>query len=449
MMIRQAFISRRVVTPEGIRAACILAENGRIVRVAEMDAVPTGYDVHRFGNDCILPGLVDTHVHINEPGRTEWEGFATATQAAAAGGVTTLVDMPLNCLPETTTVAALEQKRKAAAGQCRVDWKPWGGVVGDNQMHIVPLAEAGVPGYKCFLIYPGCDGFSMVEEAQLRAALPHVARTGLPLLVHAELAGPLEAAAARLHDADWRKYANYLASRPDEAELEAIALMIQLCREYGMRVHIVHLSTAKALGVLQAARAEGLPITVETCPHYLHFAAEEIPDGATLFKCAPPIRNKANQELLWQGVRDGVIDMVVTDHSPCPLEMKRLDEGSFQTAWGGIASLSVSLPVMWTEMHPRDFTLLDIARLMAARPAQLAGLAYKGRIAEGCDADLTIFDPEATFTVTQEDLYFRHRVSPYLGEALTGKVKATFVRGHKVFEAGRLPGEPIGRECVR
>ncbi|MHB1021063.1 MAG: allantoinase AllB [Acidobacteriaceae bacterium] len=448
-MNRQAFISRRVVTPEGIRPACILAEDGRIVRIAEMDAVPAGYEVLDFGDDCILPGLVDTHVHINEPGRTEWEGFATATQAAAAGGVTTLVDMPLNCLPETTTVDALEQKRKAAAGQCWVDWKPWGGVVGDNQMHIVPLAEAGVPGYKCFLIYPGCDGFSMVEETQLRAALPHVASTGLPLLVHAELAGPLEAAAARLHDADWRRYVSYLASRPDEAELEAIALMIQLCREYGVRVHIVHLSTAKALGMLQAARAEGLPITVETCPHYLSFVAEEIPDGATLFKCAPPIRSKANQELLWQGVRDGVIDMVVTDHSPCPPEMKRLQEGSFQTAWGGIASLSVSLSVMWIEMRARGFTLRDVARLMAARPAELAGLTCKGRIAEGCDADLTVFDPEATLTVKQNDLYFRHRVSPYLGEVLAGKVKATFVRGKKVFEAGRLSGEPIGQECMK
>jgi allantoinase len=447
-MNRRAFLSQRVVTPEGVRAAAILADDGRITGIVDAKAVPAEHTIYRFDDACILPGVVDTHVHINEPGRTEWEGFATATQAAAAGGVTTLVDMPLNCLPETTTVAALEAKRRAAAGQCWVDWKPWGGVAGDNQPHIAPLAAAGVPGYKCFLVYPGCDGFSMVDEAQLRAALPHVARTGLPLLVHAELAGPLEAAAKHLEQADWRRYANYLASRPDEAELEAIALMIRLCREYGARVHIVHLAAAQALPMLQQARAEGLPVTVETCPHYLYFAAEEIPDGATHFKCAPPVRSKANQEQLWQGLRDGVIDMVVTDHSPCPPEMKRMDEGSFQTAWGGIASLSVGLAVMWTAMRARNWSLVDLARVMAENPARLAGLEQrKGRIAVGCDADLVVLHPEQEWTVTPQELYFRHRISPYVGERLSGRVAATFVRGQQVFAQGQLASGPMGREC--
>ena len=320
-MVRQAFLSTRVVLPEGIGPATVLVTDGRIEVVSHGRSIPHGYWVTDCGDDCILPGLVDTHVHINEPGRTEWEGFETATRAAAAGGYTTLVDMPLNCLPETTTVAALEEKRAAARGKCHVDWAAWGGVVADNQGDIAALAAAGVPGFKCFLIYPGIEGLTMVDEAQLRAALPHVAESGLPLLVHAELAAPLEAAAASLADADWTKYSTYLASRPDEAELAAIRLMIDLCREFKCRIHIVHLSSADALTLLGNARAEGLPITVETCPHYLHLAAEEISDGATLFKCAPPIRSKMNQHCLWEGLLTGVIDLVASDHSPCPPEM--------------------------------------------------------------------------------------------------------------------------------
>ena len=449
-MAAVAYISRRVVTPEGVVPACLLVEHGRIQSVLPFENSAGAASIHDFGDLCILPGLVDPHVHINEPGRTEWEGFATATRAAAAGGCTTLIDMPLNCLPETTTVAALEQKRAAAHGQCWVDWRPWGGVVNGNQPHIAPLAAAGVPGFKCFLIYPGCDGFTQVDEDELRRALPYVARTGLPLLVHAELAAPIDTAAALLADADWRKYATYLASRPDEAELAAIALMIDLCREYGARVHIVHLSTAEALPMLAAARAEGLPITVETCPHYLHFAAENICDGATLFKCAPPIRSHENREQLWQGLRDGTIDMVATDHSPCPPYMKRLEEGSFKPAWGGIASLSVSLPVMWTEMRARGFTLQDVARCMSAKPAELAGLsATKGRLAEGCDADFVVFNPDEVFTLTEDRLHYRHPVSPYLGETLVGEVKATYLRGEKVFDCGSFIGTPMGREVRR
>ena len=446
-MSLQAFISRRVVTKEGIRPAAILVEGETIREVAPAEQVPRGVEIHDFGNAAILPGLVDSHVHINEPGRTEWEGFSTATRAAAAGGYTSLVDMPLNCLPATTTVAALETKRKAAQGKCRVDWAAWGGVVKDNQGDIEALAAAGVMGFKCFLIHPGIDGFTMVREEDLRAALPHIARTGLPLLVHAELAGPIDAATERLTNADWRCYGTYLQSRPDEAALLAIRLMLSLCQQYDFRLHIFHLSTARALPELRAARSEGLPLSVETCPHYLHLVAENITDGATLSKCAPPIRSRENCETLWHGLKEGVIDLVVTDHSPCPPAMKQREEGSFRSAWGGISSLSVALPVMWTEGSRRGFTLLDIARWMAEGPARLAGFNQrKGRIAAGYDADLVVFDPEAEFEVTRECLHHQHPLSPYLGETLHGVVKATYLRGRRVFAEGKFPGEPQGRE---
>jgi allantoinase len=446
----EAFLSRRVVTPHGIKTAAVLVEDGRILDVVPTDRLPAQILVKDFGDAAILPGLVDSHVHINEPGRTEWEGFRTATRAAAAGGYTLLVDMPLNCLPPTTTVIALEAKRAAASGQCQVDWMAWGGVVSDNQEHIEGLAAAGVPGFKCFLIHPGIEGFTMVAEQELRAALPHVARTGLPLLVHAELPGPVDAATQRLAEADWSKYATYLQSRPDEAELSAIQLMISLCREYHFRLHIVHLATSQALDMLRAAKLDGLPVSVETCPHYLHLSFEKIPDGQTLFKCAPPIRSRENCEGLWQGLQEGVVDLVATDHSPCPPEMKRLGERSFRTAWGGISSLSLALPVMWTEASGRGFTLADIARWMAEGPARLAGCELrKGRVAKDCDADFAVFEPEAEFIATKDHLPYRHRVSPYLGEKLRGVVKATYLGGKCVFSDGEFPVEPSGREFRR
>jgi len=443
----QAFVSQRVVTPAGVRSAAVIVELGKITCLCDQGEIPPGCSIVDCGKHVLLPGLVDAHTHINEPGRTEWEGFETATHAAAAGGFTTLIDMPLNCLPATTTVAALETKRAAAQEKCMVDWAAWGGVSEHNALHIEPLAVAGVRGFKCFLAEPGIDGFARVDEPELRAAAPHLARTGLPLLTHAELPGPIELAAEALSGANWRRYASWLASRPDEAEVAAIRLMLRLSEEYGFRLHIVHLATAKAIPDLRRAREKGIAVTVETCPHYLHFAAEEIPDGSTLHKCAPPIRNTENREALWEALREGIIDLLATDHSPCPPAWKRLDEGNFKTAWGGIASLSIALPVVWSGMQSRDFTLDDLARWMSARPAALAGFDHrKGAIAEGCDADFVIFDSDAENTVMEEALHTRHAISPYVGERLRGRVIATYVRGKLAFEDGRFADTCEGDE---
>lgn len=446
----QVFLSRRVVLPNGTQPAALLVEGGSIQQICSPDAIPPGCPIEDFGSNAILPGLVDTHVHINEPGRTEWEGFTTATRAGAAGGFTTLIDMPLNCLPETTTVAALEAKRAAAAGKCLVDWSTWGGAVADNQSHILPLAHAGVPGFKCFLIYPGCDGFTAIDRAQLERSLPDIAQTGLPLLVHAELAAPIDAALATLHDADWRQYSTYLDSRPDLAELQAIRMLLALCRQYRFHLHIVHLSTALALPELRAAKAEGLHLTVETCPHYLFFAAETIPDGSTIHKCAPPIRSEANRELLWGALADGTIDLIATDHSPCPPAMKRLREGRFDLAWGGISSLSVALSAVWTEASRRGYTLADITRWLSTAPAHFAGLSPNaGILAPNREATFLVFDPEATWTPTPADLHFRHPISPYLGHTLKGRVIATYLRGQSIFSEGFFPTPPDGQEIFK
>lgn len=437
-----AFRSRRVVTPDGVQPASVIVEGERIRSVDRFDAIPAVADVFDAGDKIILPGLVDTHVHINEPGRTEWEGFATATRAAAAGGITALIDMPLNNLPATTTVAGLELKRQAARGACFVDYGFWGGVVADNQDHIEPLAAAGVRGYKCFLVHPGIEGFTMVTPEQLQAAMPHVARTGLPLLAHAELPGPIAAAEQTLGDApDWGRYETYLRSRPDSAEMQAIRLLIELSRRYDCRAHIVHLASAEALPDLIAARQDGVPITVETCPHYLYWSSEQIAAGATNWKCAPPIRNAANRELLWQALQDGVIDLIASDHSPCPPEMKQRGAGDFSVAWGGIASLQLSLSIVWTEAIARNIPIETVVRWMSQGPAVLAGIAdRKGRIAPGFDADLVIFDPDAEFEVDARALLHRHPITPYAGRRLRGVVEKTFLRGH-------LAGDrPIGLE---
>lgn len=446
-MALQAFLSTRIVTPQGIRSGALIIDGARIRDVVTTDEVPRDAHKEDLGHLALLPGLVDSHVHINEPGRTEWGGFETVTRAAAAGGYTMLIDMPLNCIPATANVTALATKRQAALGKCRVDWAAWGGVVQGNASDIEPLADAGVRGFKCFLVHPGIEEFTMVTESDLRTALPHLARTGLPLLVHAEMPGPIELATKQINHQDWREYPTYLQSRPEEAEVSAIDLMLAFCRQYGFRLHIVHLAAASALEKLRAAREEGLPVTVETCAHYLHLEAEGIRDGATQCKCAPPIRSRENRDALWQGLKDGVIEMVVTDHSPCPRAMKKLEQGDFKTAWGGIASLSVALPIMWTEAQPRGFSLADMARWMAEKPASLAGCeAKKGALASEHDADFVVFDPEAEFIVTEDRLHQGQAVSPYIGEKLRGIVRRTYLRGQQVFCEGSFPGEPAGRE---
>lgn len=448
----QAFRSTRVLTQQGLVPATLMVEEGRFAEVRIGFAGASGAAVHDYGDALLLPGLVDSHVHINEPGRTEWEGFWTATRAAAAGGVTTLVDMPLNCVPETTDVDALEAKRGAAHGKTWVDWAAWGGVVRGNADCLKPLAAAGVPGFKCFLIHSGIDGFGWVDEAELRAALEQLKGTGLPLLAHAEVSGPVDASTQRLNSqsADWRKYQTYLWSRPNAAELDAIALLAGLAWEFQTPIHIVHLSSSGALPLIEMARERGVPITVETCTQYLHFAAEEIPDGATEYKCAPPIRSAENREKLWKALEEGLIDFVVTDHSPCPPAMKRRDEGRWDQAWGGIASLGLALPILWTGMQKKNLPLEKIGQWMAAGPARLAGLeGMKGTLAAGADADFVVFDPDAEWTVSPEHLHFRHKLSPYLGARLRGVVRETWLRGERVFCDGEFAGEPRGQELVR
>jgi allantoinase len=418
-----------VITPEGVRAASIHIADGKIERVASYEDATDATDAWDAGDSIVMPGIVDTHVHVNEPGRTEWEGFDTATRAAAAGGVTTILDMPLNCVPATTSVEALVAKRQAARGKTHVNVEYIGGVVPGNANQIELLATAGVRAFKCFLSPSGVVVFMNVTEADLREAFPHLARTGLPLMVHAEdpscLIEPRSAS---------RHYSDYLASRPVEAERSAIELLVRLMEWCPTRVHIVHLSSATSLDIVRSAKSRGLPLTVETCPHYLTFAAEEIPDGATEYKCAPPIRSRAERDALWDALIAGDIDLVASDHSPCPPIMKESD-GNFFGCWGGIASLQVTLSAVWTGARARGVQPERITTWMSESPSRLAGLAHrKGRIAAGYDADIAIWNPDASFVVNGGTLRHRHPVTPYAGRELFGVVERTYVRGELITE---------------
>jgi len=436
--------SERVVTPDGVRPAAIVVAQGRIQNIVPIGDAPPPHAAASVnaGSAAVLPGLVDTHVHLNEPGRTEWEGFVTGTRAAAAGGVTTLIDMPLNSIPATTTVSALRLKLQAAAPVALVDYGFWGGVVPGNVDDLEPLLDAGALGFKCFLVPSGVDEFAHVGESDLRPAMQRLAARDAVLLAHAELPGPIARAAPQ---GDPRRYATWLASRPEDAEVEAIKLLLRLSEETGCRVHIVHLSAATALPIIERARRAGARITVETCPHYLTFAAEAVPDGSTAYKCAPPLRSAANREQLWDGLARGIIDLVATDHSPAPPALKRLDSGDFMAAWGGVASLELSLAAVWSGARAHGHALDDVARWLCGAPARLAGLDRKGRIAPGCDADLVIFDPDAEWSVEPVRLRQRHPITPYAGMTLQGKVRQTFLRGVSIYENGRTRERPEGQ----
>ncbi len=440
--------STRVLVDGAERAATVHIAGERIVRIDGYDSVEAGVPLDDHGSLVVMPGLVDSHVHINDPGRAEWEGFATATRAAAAGGVTTLVDMPLNSLPPTTTVAGIERKREAAEQNVWVDVAFSGGLLPSNSLELAPLREHGAVAFKCFLVESGVEEFPHVLEDDLRRALPLLAETGAPLLVHAEVSGPIDAALKAQHNlspAELRKYIYYLESRPKAAENQAIEMVIRLVREFGVRAHIVHLSSADALLSIRDARDAGVAISAETCPHYLTFTAEAIADGATEFKCAPPIRERENRERLWRGLRDEIVTQIVTDHSPSTPALKCCESGDFSKAWGGIASLQLGLVAVWSQARERGAGLTDIVRWMCETPAKLVGLwGTKGALAAGFDADITVFDPDAVQVIAGPKLEHRHKLTPYHERSVSGKVCATYLRGRPIYN-GTLQGVPSGR----
>ncbi|WP_304454084.1 allantoinase AllB [Nocardiopsis sp. YSL2] len=431
LLIRAA----RAVTPDGERAVTVAVSGGRTAAVLPgADASASGArEIVLSEDEVLLPGLVDSHVHVNEPGRTEWEGFASATRAAALGGVTTIVDMPLNSVPPTTTVEGLAAKRAVARERVSVDVGFWGGAVPENSQpgetkELAALHEQGVYGFKAFLSPSGVDEFGHLSAAELATAMEAIGDFGGQIIVHAEDPGVLDGAPA----AHGRDYADFLASRPDEAEHAAIALVIETARRTGTRAHVLHLSSASALPLISQARADGVPLTVETCPHYLTLAAETIPDGATQYKCCPPIRSSANRDLLWRALMDGLIDCVVSDHSPSTADLKDLDTGDFGTAWGGVSGLQVGFSAVWSEARRRGATLVDMVRWMAEGPTRVAGLRGKGAIAEGNDADFAIVAPDETIRVDVRELAHKNPVSAYDGAELQGRVRRTLLRGEEI-----------------
>jgi allantoinase len=434
--------ARRVVGPDGEEPRTIGVGDGKVVVVAPYDDQPAARTVLDLGDDEVLmPGAVDSHVHVNDPGRTEWEGFASATRAAAAGGVTTIVDMPLNSIPPTVDVAALETKRKTANGQAFVDVGFWGGAVPGNVPDLRPLHDAGVFGFKCFTLHSGVDEFPPLDPAGIEAAMTEIASFDGLLIVHAEDPGEIEQAP----EARGAAYPDFLRSRPHAAENRAVSLVIELARRTGCRVHILHVSSAEAVPLLGEARRDGLPVTAETCPHYLTLSAEEVPRGATQFKCCPPIRESDNRDRLWEALRDGVIDIVVTDHSPSTPDLKRLDTGDFGEAWGGVSSLQLGLAAVWTQARQRDFSLSDVARWMCDGPARQTGMRHKGRLEVGYDADFCVLAPDEEFVVDVRTLRHRHPISPYDGRTLAGVVRSSWLRGLEL----DLDAAPRGRLLSR
>lgn len=429
----KAFISKRVVLPDGIKEAAVIVDDGIITVTLPALHSREGIEVIDVGNKILMPGVIDPHVHINEPGRTDWEGFNTATKAAIAGGITMLVDMPLNSSPVTTTAKAYDEKINAAQNKLHTNAGLWGGIIPGNINDIEPLIEKGVLGFKAFLTHSGIDDFPNATEEDLRKAMPIIAKHHLPLLVHCELTDDKQRSTPNAQ----RSYANYLNTRPKKWEDNAIAMMIRLCEEFNCPVHIVHLSSADSIEQIVNAKQRGLPLTVETGQHYLYFNAEDIKDGQTQFKCAPPIREKENNDKLWQALKDGVIDFVATDHSPATPSLKEIESGNFMKAWGGIASIQFALPVLWTAAKKRNCTFNDMAKWLCENPAKLACKGgSKGKIAKGYDADLIVVDDEKSFTVTENMIHHKHKVTPYLNEELYGVVEQTYLAGEKVFDKG-------------
>lgn len=443
MQVDLAIKSKNIITPSEIIDGMILISDGKIAdiisTVSYNEQPETGlldFPIEDVGDCVVMPGIIDPHVHINEPGRTDWEGFETATRAAAAGGITTLVDMPLNSTPVTTTRKNLKLKIEAAKNKLQVDCGFWGGVVPGNGKELDELLDNGALGLKAFLTHSGIDDFPNAEETDLRNALKILKRHDKPLLVHCELDGPGKDLKAL--EKNPSSYAAWLASRPKVMENNAIKMMIDLCRETGAHVHIVHLSSSESIEQIHQAKQEGLPITVETAPHYLFFTSENIPDGNTLYKCAPPIREKANNEKLWEALREGIIDFVATDHSPAPPEMKIMDSGNLLQAWGGISGLQLSLPVTWTGALERNFSVTDVAKWLSENPARFLKMDdRKGKILKGYHADLCVWMPANKFTVNEDMILHRHKITPYLNTELYGIVKQTYLNGTKIFADGK------------
>lgn len=437
--MKSAVKSRRVLTPSGIKEAIVVIKNGLIADL--LDSAQPDLITEDYGDLIIMPGLVDTHVHINEPGRTEWEGFETATKSAAAGGITMLVDMPLNSSPVTVNISALNDKIEASKNKLYTDCGFYGGVTPDNINELEGLIKHGVLGLKAFMIHSGIDDFPAVNEDELKKALKIISGFNIPLLVHAEVDCGFE----KKTGYDKWSFESFLSTRPEEWENNAVAILIKLCREFDSHIHIVHLSSSRSLDIIREAKKEGLKLTAETCPHYLYFSSEEIPKGDTRYKCTPPIRDSANREKLWSAVKEDVIDFIVSDHSPCDPALKCTEEGDFEKAWGGISGLQLGISIIWTEAVKRGFTIEDVSRLMSTKPSAFIGLdKKKGRIEKGFDADLIVFDPLKKFTVKGNELFHRHKLTPYEGREFSGVVEAAYLRGKKIFSNGEFTIPPSG-----